>query len=97
MNGNGSRDTSEGAEAGKWALKNMNSIMLFIVLAVLGFLGNIGWNNSITLAEMKGGIVTKSELEAKLAEIRTSQLALEKDLTALKLALAERGITQKQR
>lgn len=94
MSNNG---TTDAAAAGKWAAKNLNSIMLFVVIAILSWMANASWNNSITLAEMKGGLVTKTELETKLAEIRTSQLSLEKDLTALKLALAERGITQKQR
>lgn len=94
--------------AGKWAARNLNSIMLFVVIGVLSFLSTVGWNNSITLAEMKGSIVTKTDLELKIttlkadvdikiAEANTKTLALDKDLTALKLALAERGLTKPQR
>lgn len=108
MNNGSDHPQSNTAEAGRWAARNLNSIMLFVVIGVLGFLSAVGWNNSLTLAEMKGNIVTRSDLELKIATLKadidlkisavdTNRLALEKDLTALKLALAERGITGKGR
>ena len=108
MNGNGNESAAFNADH-SWAAKNLNTIMLAIVLCVvtggLGALGKMGWDNSMTLAEMKGNIVTKQELdlkiaavkadiELKIATVNTNTLTLEKDLYALKLALAERGINQ---
>jgi len=93
----------------KWAAKNLNTILLTVVLFVLtgglGALGKMGWDNSMNLAEMKGNIVTKQELDLKIAQVKAdidlkigqaanNTLSLEKDLVALKLALAERGIGQ---
>lgn len=93
---------------GRWAARNLNTILISVVLFVLsaggGSLAKMSWDNAITLAKMEGSLVTKNDLELKIAtlkadvdmkiaEANTRTLALDKDLTALKLALAERGIT----
>lgn len=104
-NGSGHALSSSSASEGRWAAKNLNTILISVVLFVLtaggGALAKMAWDNALTLAEMKGNIVTKQELELKIATVKADLdikiSSLDKDLTALKLALAERGITQKQR
>ena len=111
MNGyNGNRDNA--FQSSTWAARNLNTILLAVVLFVLtgglGWIARMGWDNSITLAEMKGNLVThadldlkiaalKSDFEIKIGEANTNRLVLEKDLYALKMALAERGITKGQK
>lgn len=63
---------------------------------MLAFVGMTSYNSSIKLATLQGSIMSRAEVEAKIAEVNAKQLALEKDLTALKLALAERGIKERQ-
>lgn len=84
--------------------KNLNTILLAIVIGVISWVALTTHNSSVQLAEIKGSMVSRQEIETKIAEINakteatksettTRILALDKDLTALKLALAERGIT----
>lgn len=104
MMNNGSADRA-GESAGRWAARNLNTILISVVLFVLtaggGALAKISYTNALTLAEMKGSLVTKQELDLRIAAIKADLdvkiSSLDKDLTALKLALAERGIGQKQR
>lgn len=73
--------------------KNVNTILLWATLGMLAFISTTSLHNALQLATMQGTLVTRPEVEAKLAEIRASQTLIEKDLTSLKLALAERGIS----
>jgi len=75
---------------------SLNTILLWATLGSLGVIAALSLSTALQLAEMKGSMVGRQEIEAKIAEVKVSQLALEKDLTALKMALAERGITKKQ-
>lgn len=59
-------ETSEG----KLAAKNINTILLLTTLGVLGFIGNMSYNNSIAISEIKGSVIGRSELDGKLAEQR---------------------------
>ena len=72
-------------------------------MGMLSFLGWSGFSNSMQLAEIKGSMVGRQEMEAKIAEVKAMNeqtkiyaTQLDKDLTALKLALAEHGIAGKK-
>lgn len=84
--------TADGDGITKQAARNLNTILLWVLLAVLGAIGAITWNSSIAIAEMKGSLVTRAEVETKIAEVKAMYSAQQTDLIALKLALAERGI-----
>ncbi len=76
----------------KTQTRNMNTILLWATLGSLGFISLLSMNNAISLAKMEGTMVGRQEIDARIAEVKVAQTALEKDLAALKLALAERGI-----
>lgn len=73
---------------------------------MLGAIGLTTFTGAINLSYLRGSMVSRQEIDAKIAEVNasilrvsteanTKNLALEKDLTALKLALAERGIKER--
>lgn len=70
--------------------KPLNTILLWITLGVLGFIGTISFTTALSMAEMKGSQMTRSEVESKLAEVRTRQSSIEKDIMQMKLDYAER-------
>ena len=72
--------------------RNLNTILLWVTMGMLSFLGWSSWSNSMQLAEIKGSMVGRQEMESKIAEVKVVQTRLDTDLTALKLALAEHGI-----
>lgn len=67
----------------------LNTILLSITLAALGFIGTISYNSSIALAELKGAQMTRAEIESKLAEVRTTQASTDKDLQQMKIDIAK--------
>lgn len=84
--------------------RSLNTILLAVTLGVLGFISVLSVTNAISMARIEGSMVGRQEIEAKIAEVKalyqagqTAQAATDKDLTALKMALAERGITKPTR
>lgn len=65
--------------------KNLNTILLFIVLAVLGWTGNTTWKNTIKLAEIGSSLVTRPEMEGKLLSIETDLQKIKMDILTLQV------------
>lgn len=78
----------------KTEAKNLNTILLWVAIAGLGFIGATSFANAVALARMEGSQVTRTEVEAKIAEVRVVQVTLEKDILQIKLDLAK--LTPKQ-
>lgn len=70
--------------------KPINTILLYVTLGALGFIGTVTYTTSLSMAEMKGSQMTRSEVESKLAEVRTKQSSIEKDIIQMKIDYAER-------
>lgn len=67
----------------------LNTILLWVTLGVLAFVGVTSWNNSIQLAEMHGSQITRTEVESKLAQVQASIIATDKDVIQLKLDISQ--------
>lgn len=76
-------------------VKNLNTILLWVTIAGLGFIGATSFNNSIALAKMEGSQMTRGEVEAKLAEVRSIQMVLEKDIAGIRLEVAKLVLSTK--
>jgi hypothetical protein len=76
--------------------KNLNTILLWCVCAMLGAVGVTTFTGAINLAYLRGSMVSRQEVEAKIAETNAHIIAVDKDLTALKLSLAEHGLKEHQ-
>lgn len=68
---------------------NLNSILSSIVLAVLLWVGNGTWQNSLRLAEISGSIMPRQEIEAKLAATWTDLKRLDLEIQELKLEFSK--------
>ena len=74
--------------------RNLNTILLWAVCAMLGAIGTCTFASAVNLAYLKGSMVSRQEVQASLAETNAKIIAVDKDLTALKLSLAEHGLKE---
>lgn len=69
--------------------KPINTILLWITIGALGFIGTISYSTAINMAKLEGSQMTRGEIEAKLAEVRTKQSSIEKDIFQMKIDFAK--------
>lgn len=73
---------SENAEPKKDASK-LNTILLYVTLAVLAFIARVSWTNSIDLA----GVIPRAEMETKLSEVKAKIIGTEEKIVIINLEL----------
>lgn len=62
----------------------LNTILLYVTLAVLAFIARVSWTNSIDLA----GVIPRAEMETKLSEVRAKIIGTEEKIVIINLELA---------
>jgi|GEM_PF-7022119 len=72
----------------------LNTILLFLVLGVLGWIGRVSWTNSLDLAKMGGAQMTREQIEKKISDKDAKVDAQDAKINALteRLSRDEGGI-----
>jgi len=66
----------------------VNSVLLFVTLGMLAFIGNGTWENSKQLQYIVASQITRGEFETKIAELRQEQNRFHSKLVELEISLA---------
>ena len=61
----------------------LNTILLFIVLGVLGWIGRVSWTNSMDLAKLTGAQMTREQIEKKISDEDAKIIAQDAKINAL--------------
>ena len=67
----------------------LNSLLLVVTIAVLGFIGNETWGNGKKLEAISAAQITRPEFETRLSEIRMAHDLLRAKLVELEVAIAK--------
>lgn len=81
---------SEQTNSTKQTASIVNSFLLFAALGMLGFIGNGTWENSKKLEMIAASQISRTEFEAKLAEIRQEQRRLDARVAELWIEITKR-------
>ncbi len=65
--------------------RNLNTILLAIVIAVLCAMGSLTMNNTIKLAELGSKALTRNEVEAAVDKIRMDLMTMSQDMQRIKM------------
>lgn len=68
---------------------NLNTLLVSISLAVMVWVGNTSYNNAIKLAEIGGSLMSRAEIEAKLAINSTEIKRLDVQIQEVKLEISK--------
>lgn len=67
----------------------LNTILLWITLGVLAFIGGASVKNTISLAALQAGQVTRTELDTRIVEVKIVQTQQTLDITNLRLKVQQ--------
>lgn len=66
----------------------LQTILLWVTLGALGFIGTATWSNSLALARLEGASMGRPEIEQKLSDIKAIQAATDVEIVKLKIQVA---------
>lgn len=67
----------------------LNSILLFVLLGVVGFVGAATVRNGETLASIKASQLTRQEVDIRFTELKNKQDQLAADIVLIQIELAK--------
>ncbi len=73
---------------------NLNTLLVSISLAVMLWMGNSTYNNSVKLAELSGTLMSRQEFEAKMAFEQTEVKRLDLKIQEVVLEIAKLRVSK---
>lgn len=74
--------------------KNLNTILLAIVIAVMLGNGSLTMQNTIKLAEISGSAMQRPEIESRMQQVRLDMTSLEAEIQKIKLDIVALQLRQ---